>query len=112
MKDKNFVIGFIFFIFVIFLFNSYFGVTGKQVGGRYCEDSDNGIMIYTAGRVFSDIGTFNDRCFENLNEIREYYCTEGRYGGEYQVENRVSSCGVGYRCVKDISGDSDACMLL
>ena len=89
MEDKHILIGFIFFIFVVFLFNNYFDVTGRQTEGRFCSDSDGGVMIYTAGYVNSDIGIFHDRCFDNLRQIREYYCVEGRYGGGYQVESKV-----------------------
>jgi len=110
MKDNGVLIGFIFLIFGIFLYNSYFNVGGRVAEGRYCYDNDDGIMIYTAGKVISDIGTFYDKCYDNLKQIREYYCGQGRYGGEYQVESKVTNCGIGYVCVRDVLEDADACM--
>ena len=104
----------LFFIFIFFVFvANNLGITGKQtfdVGKRFCSDSDDGISVYTPGFVESDVGTFYDRCFDNLRQIREYFCTEGRFGGQYQVESRVASCGIGYECKRDAIGNSDVCV--
>lgn len=110
MKDRRFLIGFIFFIFLVFLVNDYLGFTGNVAEGRFCEDTDDEIDVYSPGMVVSDIGLFNDRCFENLNEVREYYCVKGRWGGKYQVESKVVRCEYGDKCVKDVAGDMDACV--
>ena len=111
MRERSIlIIGFVFILFVFFA-NTY-SLSGKavSVNHRYCVDSDNGIKPYSAGYVESDIGNFYDWCFGNLNEIREYYCTEGRYGGKYQVSSKVVRCGEGFICVRDISGKADACV--
>ena len=110
MKNNAILIVFIFFIFGIFLYNDYFNIAGKVPEGRYCYDNDGGVMIYTAGKVSSDIGTFYDKCYDNLKQIREYYCGKGRYGGAYKVESKVRNCGIGYVCIRDILLDADACM--
>ncbi len=111
MKDKTFVFLFALFIFGVFVYNSLFDLSGDIVGYRFCYDTDDGIMAYTPGQVVSDIGNFNDRCFDNLNEIREYYCTEGRYGGQYQVGSLVARCGPGFICERDVIGEMDACVM-
>jgi len=109
MNTKIILILFIGFIFFV----NHFSLTGQvpQVTseGRWCNDFDSGFSPYEPGYVESDIGTFYDRCFDNLRQIREYYCTEGRFGGNYQVESRVMSCGIGYECRRDIYGKADAC---
>ena len=103
----------LFFIFIFFVFvANNLGITGKQtfdVSKRFCRDSDNGISVYTPGFVESDIGIFYDRCFDNLRQIREYFCTEGRLGGNYQVGSKVDSCGIGYACERDAIGNMDVC---
>ena len=103
---------FILFVVAIFLVGKL-EISGKQtfdVSKRFCEDSDNGISIYTPGFVESDIGTFNDRCFDNERQIREYFCTEGRFGGNYRVGSKVESCGIGsYGCKRDVIGSMDVC---
>ena len=111
MGDKIFLIGIVSFIFLVFLYNAYFDISGNIPRGRYCYDADYGISIYDAGRVVSDIGAFNDRCFDNLHEIREYFCTEGRYGGVYKVDSKVVNCGFNYRCQRDVIGEMDACVM-
>ena len=111
MKERSIlIIGLVFILFVFFV-NTY-SISGNVVDAshRYCSDSDKGIKPYSAGFASSDIGNFYDRCFSNLNEIREYYCTEGRYGGNYQVESKVIRCGEGFNCVRDVSGKADACV--
>ncbi len=112
MEDRTLLIFFAFFVIGVFLLSD-FNISGKatvDVSHRFCSDSDNGIKPYTPGYVKSDIGTFNDRCFDNLNQIREYSCEEGAHGGRYQVGSRVVNCGSGYRCVRDVAKNADACM--
>ena len=112
MRERAILIfGFSFILFVFFV-NTY-SISGNVVDAshRYCSDSDDGIKPYIPGFVSSDIGNFYDRCFGNLNEIREYSCGEGRYGGKYQVESKVVRCGEGFTCVRDISGKADACVM-
>ena len=55
-------------------------------------------------------GGRHDSCFDNLRQIREYSCEEGRHGGKYKVGSKVVSCGIGYECVRDIEGRADACI--
>jgi len=127
MNDKTLLIAFVFFLFVVFLLNN-FSISGKQtfdVSRRFCRDSDGGIDIYNAGHVESDIATLYDRCLigetyvsfvgrvtddKGVMSIREYYCGEGRHGGQYQVYNKVIQCDEGDMCVKDVDGKSDACV--
>ena len=118
MKDKILLIFLIFFVFVIFLFNNL-NISGNVVDvnrnivvgdHRFCLDSDNGIKPYTPGYVQSDIGTFNDICFDNLRQIREYYCDKGRFFGNYKVSSKVVSCGTGFKCVRNSLMNADSCM--
>ena len=115
MDDKDLLVLFIFFVFVVFVMNS-FSISGNVVDGeidvseRFCVDSDKGIRPYTAGIVYSDVGNFNDKCRDNLRQIREYYCTEGPHGGNYKVLSRIVDCGEGFRCVKDYKGKADVCL--
>lgn len=111
VQDKTLLISFVFFLFVVFLINN-FNISGRvyDVSDRYCVDSDKGISAFTPGYVESDIGTFYDRCQDNLNQIREYSCKEGRFGGRYQVASKVVNCGSGYRCFRNVVGAADSCL--
>ena len=112
MHNNSFFVFFILFVFAIFLLHYETNISGDvvDVSRRFCTDSDQGIRPYTPGYIKSDIGTFNDRCQDNLHQIREYYCTEGHYGGFYQVSSTVVSCGCGYTCVRDVVKIADACV--
>mgnify|MGYP001561055002 CR=1 FL=1 len=112
MKTSYLIIVILLAVVLVFVFQKgdFSGNIPKVTAeDRYCFDSDGGIDIYTAGFVESDIGTYYDWCFNNLRQIREYGCKEGRHGGEYQVFSKVVSCGVGYECVKNPDGP-DACV--
>ena len=113
MKDKTILISFVFFVFVIFLLNN-FNISGQvyDVSNRYCSDSDDGKKPFTAGYVDSDIGTFYDKCQDNLNQVREYYCEkDSRFleMGNYKPRSRVVNCGQGAVCVRNLD-DADACV--
>ena len=112
MNDKSLFLFFILFVFAIYLFNNNIGISGNvvDVSHRFCSDTDGGIRPYTPGYIKSDIGTFNDRCVDNLHQIREYYCDEGHYGGVYRVSSNILSCGSGYVCVRDVLQNADACV--
>ncbi len=129
MNEKTFFVLFVFFVFLIFLLNN-FVISGRvtddkfDVSNRFCSDSDNGIEIYSPGAIESDIGTFFDRCLTGENyvsfvgrvvgpermSIREYYCGEGRHGGEYQVYSKIVQCDIGDNCEKNVDGNADACI--
>jgi len=117
MEDKNLLISFVFFVFVIFIINNS-NISGSvvenkiDVSHRFCIDDDNGLKPYTPGYVRSDIGSFNDKCIDNLHQVREYFCTDGPHGGKYKVLSRVINCGDGYKCVRDVKNNADACVKL
>ncbi len=108
MSEKNPAVLLV-MVSVLLLFSLFSSFTGNVPKGRYCYDSDDGISPYVAGRVVSDIGSFNDRCYDNLHQVREYFCVEGRLGGVYKVESRVVQCENAL-CERDIVGKMDACV--
>ena len=111
MREDRVLVFLVFFVLSVFLIGNA-NISGKSVSAknRFCVDSDNGISPYSPGNVRSDIGIFYDWCFENLNEIREYYCVAGRLGGKYQVESKVVRCGSGFTCRRNIVGNADSCI--
>src|SRR3989344_3522239 len=108
MNEKIFLILFISFVFIIFISIAYVDIAGDVPYGRSCSDSDNGIFPNQPGGIVSDIGSFYDRCYDNLREIREYFCTKGRYGGIYKVDSKVVRCDVGFQCERDVQGKMDS----
>ena len=112
MNDRVFFISFLFFVFFVYFIHHVPSLSGKviDVSSRFCRDSDDGLRPYTVGYIKSDIGTFNDRCVDNLHQIREYYCDEGHYGGRYLVSSTIVACGPGYACVRDVFQHADSCV--
>lgn len=111
MNGNSTFIFFVFFVIGVFLLNNH-SISGKtiDVSHRFCVDSDNGLKPYMAGYVKSDIGTFNDRCEDNLQRIREYHCGKGIDGRNYRVISNMVNCGEGYICSRDVVDNADACV--
>ncbi|MBI5158676.1 hypothetical protein HY992_01005 [Candidatus Micrarchaeota archaeon] len=64
-----------------------------------CKDSDNGINVYTPGRVEASLSVARDSCVTSTT-VKEYYCRDGK------LDSIDSECPSGYSC------DGGACVSL